>query len=225
MSSQHVQSIPRDSLDQAILLNNQGMSYALADNDEQAVYCFSKALTIFKTLVFQEDDEDALHSSAILHEGTHQLPQFQESNFFLFNGIISFTRCDESCSSPADNHIYCAGIILNIALLYHRQAILGQNPEAMIKAQHFYDIVTKVVSSQSENQSTGLMVKLAAINNLSQIRLEQGDVDTAEEGFQTLAWLVSCTELEHSVLFSTQELEGMLLNVLMSDRQRVAPAA
>jgi hypothetical protein len=213
------------SLDYAISLNNEGVSHVVSNNDVQAVHCFSKALCIIKKLIPEDEAEDELPPShAVLHAGAYPLPQFKEDDYFLCNNVISFKRCELSTSS--DSHIYCASIILNLAIVYHRQAILGGPADAISKAEKFYDVVTKIVTNKSDNRGTGLLINLAAVNNLSHIRLEKGDRQGSEEGLQTLAWLVvTSTDDDKTSLFNFQEIEGMLLNVLMANRQTVSPAA
>jgi hypothetical protein len=218
-------------LDLVIQLNNEGVSHVLRDNeDKQAVSCFVKALRILKKMIIEEpegNEKDGISpSQIILHSSTHPLPQFEESEFFLFNSIISFKqRCEqEAPPRPADKHVYCAAIILNIAIVYHRQAILGEK-DAIIKAEKFYNMVIKIAGNSGRHEGTEVMLKLAAVNNLSGMCFEKGDFESSEEGFQTLAWLISSTQVDRSCLLNSEVVEGMLLNALMVNRQAAAPAA
>jgi hypothetical protein len=146
------------TLDHAIQLNNEAVRQTLAGCDEQAVVLFSKALCVFKSLISQDTSNHNSPSQSMLLDSTEPLPQFDEKNFFVFNSVITlFTRIEDQ--KPADTHIYCLAIILNIAVIYHRQAFLGQR-DALVKAERFYDMVTKNAS----DRGTGLMIKLAAIN-------------------------------------------------------------
>jgi hypothetical protein len=216
-------------LDLVIELNNEGVSHVLTDNeDEQAVSCFSKALGILKKIITEEEgnEDDMSPSLRILHSLIHPLPQLQESNFFLFNSIISFKqRCvKETPPRLADYHIYCAVIILNIAMVYHRQAISGEQ-DAIFKAEKFYNMVTHIVENCDSNQGTELVLKLAAVNNLSGICFGKGEFESSEEGFRTIAWLVSSTQVDRSSLLNSMVVEGMLLNALMVNRLAAAAAA
>jgi hypothetical protein len=219
------------SINRVIQLNNEAVSHVLTDNDEQAISCFLKALGMLRKLIIEEQggEDDVSPSQTILHSSTHSLSHFQENSFFLFNCIICFKKqrwCDEAPPRTADYHIYRATTSLNIAILYHRQALLGQQ-DCIFKAEKFYTMVMKIAGKCDTNQGTELVVKLAALNNLSEIRLEKGDFVSSEKGFQTLAWLVSSTKVKRSSLLNIYVVEGMLLNALMVHQQTllVAPAA
>lgn len=204
--------------------------------DDRAIGCFSRSLVMFKQLISAADDDSMNTDSALpstpseLHSSTHPLPQLKDSGFFLFNNVISLAQA--STIRPEDNHIYCSVIILNLAVLHHQIAIggasLARREDALRKAERFYDMVTTILSNEqyaNDSQPTGLLARLAALNNLANIRMEKGDFGASGHCFQMLAWLVSLTQVDQSTLFEEQEMEGMMLNVLMANRQSVAPAA
>jgi len=226
------------SLDQAIRLNNDGVSYAMNGEDDRAIASFSRSLCVFKQLISEEGDTtgssnlvSALpQTPAQLHSTGHALPQLRDSGFFLFNSVIRLSQA--SFIRPEDNHIYCSVIILNLAVLHHQTALRSashaRREDAMHKAERFYDMVTTILANEqyaNDSQPTGLMARLAALNNLAYIRMEKGDFSASGHCFQMIAWLVNLTEVDQSTLFDQDDLEGMMLNVLMSNRQSVAPAA
>jgi hypothetical protein len=68
----------------------------------------------------QGNEDDVSPSQTILHSSTHTLSHVQENHLFLFNCIICFKQqrwCDEAPPRTADYHIYCAAMILNVAII------------------------------------------------------------------------------------------------------------
>ena len=238
----------------AVRLNNDAVRQAIigSSNDDQSIVLFSKSLTVFRSLISQDtsssssitivdadDDEDDVQP--ILHSSTIALPKFGEKSFFLFSSLIELADImDTHASFSADNHVYCAAIILNIAIIHHRHAVSSycdgqQDFSSLMKAERFYDMVIKILSGSNTTdpeRGTALMIKLAAVNNLAQIKFEEGDYQAAEEGFQLLAWMVSSIPAASGAngngslsILNAQQLEGMLLNVLMSNSKTAAAAA
>lgn len=213
-------------------------------DDDRAIASFSRSLCMFKQLISQEEpadeanedqsmsDDSSDRSPSQLHSTGHALPQLRDSGFFLFNQVTSLAHT--TSIRPEDNHIYCSIIILNLAVLHHQTALRGDSlarrSDALRKAERFYDMVTAILANEqyavlSEYQPTGVLARLAALNNLAYIRMEKGDFSASGHCFQMLAWLVNLTQVEESSIFDEQDLEGMMLNVLMANRQSVAPAA
>ena len=219
--------VPTTSMHDVVRLNNQGVALVFQHQDDQAVACFSKALGVLKQqlLVDDSDQEQETEFSSVLHQALVPLHELQTEDFFLYHGMVTFAENDDTRLRHSDYHVYCASIILNIALLYHRQAAspFSYSEEALAKAERFYTMVSKVLGDAA-NYGTALVVKLGAINNMAGIRLEK--LQDAADSFQTITWLVSESEQDDSCCLQTSVLEGMLLNALVANRPRVAaPAA
>jgi len=76
------------------------------------------------------------------------------------------------------------------------------------------------------SQATAVLVQMAALNNLAYIRSETGDLRGSSKRFRMLACIVSRAKSEFTkAILNRRDLEGMMLNVLMANRQSVAPAA
>ena len=232
------QSTTSCSLEQAIQLNNDGLEHALKGDDDRAIASFSRSLCMFKQLISSDcegDQESSPLSSSTrgtvqLHESSYALPQLRDSGFFLFNRAIRLAP-RRDCRAE-NNHIYCSVIILNLAVLHHQIALQSEcsarRADALRRAERFYDMVTTILANDefaNVSQPTGLLARLAALNNLAYIRMEKGEFGASGHCFQMMAWLVNFTQVDHSKLFNEEDLEGMMLNVLMANRQSVAPAA
>jgi hypothetical protein len=220
-------------------LNNEGLTHALNGDDDRAIASFSRSLCMFKQLISsdcegnqqQQQDSQSLPPRTLqLHSSSYPLPQLRNSGFFLFNRAISLAPTGEC--RPEDNHIYCSVIILNLAVLHHQIALQSacsaRRSDALRRAERFYDMVTTILANDefaNVSQPTGLLARLAALNNLAYIRMEKGEFGASGHCFQMMAWLVNFTQVDQSKLFNEEDLEGMMLNVLMANRQSVAPAA
>ena len=236
----------QQSLKEAIQFNNDGVKFALIDQDAQAISCLSQSLRVFKQLIALEDEDDdgiitdLLEPSCALHSTMDELPQLRDSSFFLFNSLVCLDDRNISSlfsSHPEDNHIYCAVIILNLAVLHHKTAITGAThalrAEGLRKTESFYNMVTTILANNGDptvfSQPTATLVQMAALNNAAYIRAETGDFQSACECWRMLSWLVHQARRHHSPDFHTllneRDLEGMMLNMLMAKRQSVAPAA
>lgn len=91
-----------------------------------------------------------------------------------------------------------------------------------------YAVVTKILDGCEDNQGIVLVAKLASINNLSQLRHNQGDYNLSQEGFQYLGDLIDVASENlgsSSSLCSSQMYQGMLLNVLCIAPPDAASAA
>jgi hypothetical protein len=224
------------SLHEAIKFNNDGIQDAMNGQDAQAISKLSNSLRLFKQLlaVDSQGEDDVLTQPSelirTLHSTTHELPQLRDSVFFLFNSVVSLA---ETISFDAeDSHIYCSVIILNLAVLHHRKALdgatLAQRADGLKRAERFYSMVTTILSNDGStvfSQPTGILAQMAALNNLAYIRAEMGDLKGSSDCFRMLAWLVNRARSDYTDIINERDLEGMMLNVLMSKRQSVAPAA
>ena len=152
--------------------------------------------------------------SDILHADIYAVPAFQKSAMnaglgFVYNGAItlssaSATRTNqaqhnelEGCISEAHMNVYSAAIIYNIALVYHRQGVRYCKNICLEKAEKMYDMLLKLVGysgditsldeSMLPQDGTALLLRIAAINNCSLIRLDKGDYEFPRHGFHHLS--------------------------------------
>jgi hypothetical protein len=114
---------------------------------------------------------------------------------------------------------------LNIALAYHRRGLSG-NSASLFKAEKMYELVGKLLGNSDADQGTSLLVKIAAINNLSQLRHDQGDYASSQKGFQYLGTLINYAGKQlHFTKCEEHVYNGMLLNALLVFPPYAAPAA
>jgi hypothetical protein len=84
--------------------------------------------------------------------------------------------------------------------------------------------VLKVLNNQHMHRIT-VIAKLAAINNLSQIRFDCGEHERAREGLDHMSVFVRASSNRNQATFEAPEIQGLLMSVLLLKAPVVAPAA
>jgi hypothetical protein len=222
----------------ALRLNNEGVSLMTANEDQQAVQILTKSLNLIMQALsdplLETLDEADIDHAVIVHNATYQYQLIPDSvdnditKSFVYSNAVTFAPENESPILKSNINCYGSVIVLNIALVYHRQGILG-NPTCFSKAMKMYETITNLVGSNRYNQGTALLVKLAAVNNLSQILRDCGAYESSQEGFQFLALVIGLVG-EHqqpagSSLIDGEDVRGMILNILISSQSLPAAAA
>jgi hypothetical protein len=154
------------------------------------------------------------------------LANLQSSNYFVFSQPLTLSHEATAAkhSFIPDNciqsvlHSCSACIILNLALVYHRQGQLG-SAQCMQKAQKLYEMVLKPINGSSLNTEISLLVRIAAANNLAQICHENGEFCRAEEARSFMAHQLRLSELDDSLM------EAFVLNALSLNAPTMAAAA
>jgi hypothetical protein len=219
-------------LTRALRLNNEGIMLLLGNRDQEAESKLTSALSQVTGLFLAASEdtgaecESATPSKPFIHHSTYTLPNLQDVSCFVYSNALVFSFDSESTALSSDDvRTYTSVIILNIALAYHRRGI-SENPECLRKAEKMYEIVGHLLRSSDTNQGTALLVKIAAINNLSQLRYGQGDFVFSREGFQYLGSLLSYAGANlHQTKCQDHVYTGMLLNALLATPPDKAPAA
>lgn len=220
-------------LTHALRLNNEGVMLLLGNRDQEAESSLRSALDRVRGLLAASSEdagadcrESAIPSKPFIHHSTYTLPNLQDVSCFVYSNALVFSLDNDSTALPSDDiHAYASVIILNIALAYHRRGI-SENPEWLRKAEKMYEMVGKLLGSSDTNRGTVLLVKVAAINNLSQLRYGQGDFVFSCKGFQYLSSLLSYAGANlHQTKCQDHVYKGMLLNALLVAPPDAAVAA
>jgi tetratricopeptide (TPR) repeat protein len=238
-----------EAIDSAISLNNDGVSLLVAGDDQAAAVALSHALSLVKGLLsmtpscdlrgplpasFGSSNDNKLPSCSstmeVCEEHKHELihskkplPCLQDVNFFIYNHTMSI-----SSDSPLTNAmlpIYSACVILNLALAYHRRGKQAHSIPCMLKAEKMYATIEKLLKNDGMNSNaTATVLRIAAANNLSQIRFQRGEYERAQEDLEFLAYLIRDVGSVRALL-SDEELYGLLCNVVLFARPHFAAAA
>jgi hypothetical protein len=223
-------------IQEAQRLNNEAVMLLILENrEQQAVTCLMQSLKnmVKHLLAIPSDDNRSSSNSSNMALNdiqliAHSLPNLQDSNSFIYCNLLAFSPAEACERLPSEDtiQIYSAVIILNIALVYHRKGVSG-NDASWGKAEEMYGMVTKLLSSYENNRRGTLVAKLAAMNNLSLLHHSQGDYNLFQQGFQNLRYLIDVAgeNLEMSSLCGAQMFEGMLLNIICVAPPDATPAA
>lgn len=231
-----------NSFNDAISLNNEGVSYLCSGQDKLAAECLVQALSIAKTRLSRYGDNSrdkmtpgwnqmspsTARQYGMLHT-VSRLPNLLSDGYFIYNQAISFPP-----SAPQDDvhalKLYSACMILNLGLAYHRRAKMGFSRDVTLKkAEIMYEMAAQVVerdpSTMNIDCCTKAFVFTVAVNNLSQIHFEQGKFEKAKEGVAQLSSIITRNARVNQVLFREDELKSLLLNVMLHGNLQLAPAA
>eukprot|EP00980_Cylindrotheca_fusiformis_P011986 scaffold2836_cov99-Cylindrotheca_fusiformis.AAC.1 len=223
-------------LSHALRINNEGVGLLMQNRDREAMVLFINALNAMRQQTTNENElpseiesqSDTPRSPpANIHDATYTVPGLQDHSCFIYDNVFTFSWEMINKNMPSAHlAIQCASvIILNVALIYHSNG-LRSNENALGKAELLYDMVCQLLGDIENCQGTVLLVKAAAINNLSQLRYHRGAYGFATEGFTYLGLLFAHygVNLHHTNCKETV-YQGMLLNALVLRTPAPAPAA
>eukprot|EP00980_Cylindrotheca_fusiformis_P018418 scaffold6058_cov96-Cylindrotheca_fusiformis.AAC.3 len=223
-------------LSHALRINNEGVSLLMQKRDQEAMLLFTNALNAVKQLTItgselsskiEPQSDTPRPPPTNIHDVTYTVPGLQNHSCFIFDNVLTFSMETINKNTHSPNlAIQCASVIvLNVALVYHCTG-LRSNHNALDKAELLYDMVCQLLRDIENCQGTVLLVKAAAINNLSQLRYHRGDYGFALEGFKYLDLLFAHYggNLHHTNCQKTV-YQGMLLNALVLRTPAPASAA
>jgi hypothetical protein len=241
--------------DFAARLNNEAVSLLLAGRDQIAVEKLTKSIGLMKKRVLTKATNGSTpvlaplkHSISFLasslprsyptspsgvddadhhtiHHASSSLSNLTDKQeCYIYNHALSFSLEDVSNMNENFNHVCCAVIIFNIALTHHRAGGRNGNKRCSHRAAGLYNMVLRLLR-HAATQGTSRVLKLAALNNLSQIRFEQGDYAQAVQGMDQLRALMKGVQEADQPELENDELQGLIMNVLFLKAPKVAPAA
>jgi tetratricopeptide (TPR) repeat protein len=212
-----------------ISLNNRAVSLLLAGDNQQAVALLSKAFSsVRRELASARSSHKnfTLQSSIeFLQHDSFELPFLQDQQFYIYNHAIALSaEQSPSVIGVEQAPAFSSVIMFNLALTYHRVALTTRNKLCSDKAVSLYQLVLRLLKSFDFLGTVGV-VKLASINNLAQLRYDQGQFDLAEQGMTHLpAGLRRVAEIGKHGLADTQ-LYGFLSSLFLLKAPKIAPAA
>jgi hypothetical protein len=221
-----------ESLAYAISLNNKAVSLIGGGDDSAAVEILKRSVDLMKAAVkIDQSCRQGLMPMSlpvnVFHTATEPLPGMHSRRWFLYNKALYFDMDLISTMSrfPGDIEAMGAVTIFNLALVYHRNVLLG-NSKCIEKALPLYSLALNILGDCSSSL-TSTTIKLAAINNAAQLRHASGQYkEMAKRLGQLTVVIRRSKESFPSLLHSNQgELRGLLFNLVLLKPQRLAPAA
>ena len=276
-----------NQVDYAVRLNNEAVSLLLAGNDQQAVECLTKSVSLMKRVLARATSHGApspssssgfiglstsqssrasgpispssassVDSSICIHHASSSLAGLADRQCYIYNQALTISNMDcdgvfssssSSCHIESYAQVYSAVIIFNMALAHHRGRRNG-NKKCAERAIVLYNMIMRLLRHSGTSGTAGV-VKFATINNLSQLRFEQGHYSQAREGLDYLSTLmlgaapaVTSPAAVSSISASTtttttsaghidqanlekDDIRGLIMNVLFVNAPKIAPAA
>ena len=254
-----------NNIEYAVRLNNEAVSLLLTGNDHQAVECFTKSVSLMKRVLTRATSHGAppsrigqlspvvlggsipqsagpisppaVDSNIFIHHASSPLPGLTDRHCYIYNQALTIST-EGAFSSHIESYaqIYSAVVIFNMALAHHRGRRNG-NRKCADRAVVLYNMIMRLLRCSGIGGTAGV-VKLATINNLSQLRFEQGNYAQAREGLDYLSALIAQAESSRSSPIApspnggvddshiaTEDMRGLIMNVLFVKAPNVAPAA
>ena len=216
---------------QAACLNNQGVTALLEGNDKAAVAALTQSINIMKQELSNVPENNDIKRSAPFSSNdyenrstTGKLPGFHGAqDSYIFAEAINIPEHGDQ--TVVDIQIYSAAVIFNLALAVHREGNTTGSASSMAKAQKLYLMVLEVLNNQYMNSRVAVIVKVAAINNLSQIRFDCGEYELVREGLAHLSTFLRASGNTSDAMLEEPKIQGLLMNVLLLKEPVIAPAA
>ena len=206
-----------ESIDNAIALNNEGVSLLQSGNDQAAVAALTRSLGIIRVHLNESRGLTCQHEQQAPFHTCVPLPDFEDEFYFIANQAITVTAGTRLDSADAIN-TFSGCTIMNLALAYHRRGQLG-NEACMQKAETLYTMATKLFTGRPMLSGTALVIRLAATNNLCHVRYERGELELAKRELDCVAFLFRNPDIESALM------SGIVFNALLLKAPSVAPAA
>jgi hypothetical protein len=229
-----------DQLNKVVLLNNESVSLLQSGTDEKAVFLMIEALTILRKLLIVEDadtlpNQDGLGtcSHGTLNSlaqptfyASESLSRLPEHCNFVYNNVFRLSPLEMIGSGSVRAYIAC--VIYNLAVIHQRRGMLFVDPLCLEKAARFYHTCLTFLGHSLPNvcSGTSLLLKLVTLNNLSQIHYQREQFERAHDDLASLASLLGGAIQEDVCdMFTDQEWEGLMANVMLLQPPTVAAAA
>jgi hypothetical protein len=222
----------------AVSLNNKAVSMISAGDNHKAVQLLKRSFNLMKAAGLAAVREQCAGkvspllapstTAPVVHE-TVPLPHMHNRRWFLYSKALRFNTENLSVATFLnDFHIFSAVVMFNLALIYHRSALCG-NQKSSRTATTLYSLVLQLVGrpKSCSRSLTSMIVKLAATNNLAQISNESGKTKLAQEGLEHLSAGIRQSRKDFPCLFqqASGDMKGLMTNLRLWKSDAVAPAA
>lgn len=227
-------------LNQAACLNNEGVVALMEGRQTEAFDALCQSIKLLKVQLSVQVASGApngnLSSSPRANNDaeccfqTIALPSIHDSAqsvSYVYNQVFRLENrchCLRPRSSLNDDNVraYTAAVIFNMALIHHRNG-------SVVKAEKLYVLVCTLLTDAYPSTLCPCMarmvtmVRLASINNVSQIRLDCGDYEATREALTDLASILR--DGAELAAFQDPDMQGLVLNILLFKAPSTAAAA
>ncbi|KAL3929722.1 MAG: hypothetical protein SGBAC_012088 [Bacillariaceae sp.] len=220
------------SLEEILSLNNEAVALFNAYEPLRAFEKLHSSLLGARSLILQTTPLGINHNnpngSNLLQNG-EESPRIQSEDrngYFLFLRALAFREPEERQGSRQALCVYSAGILFNLAILYHRRWMNDGSSSILDKAAVLYRSILNILRGNfgSQVDPTALLLAYVTYNNLVQIELENGMVENVNQGLSEMTQILDAAELTLLTMLSEREAEGVFSNVYSATRSSLTTA-
>lgn len=155
---------------------------------------------------------------------TVPVPGLHDRDSFIYNHALT-CPCDIAREDLEFYiHVHSAVVIFNMALAHHRKGKTHRLPSLLRKAICLYDMSLALLEN-GPSKGTGLLVKVACLNNKAQINHAHGEYTEARVSLDQLSRIILANGNSGALILDESDVEGFLLNLLLLNPPQVAQAA
>ena len=235
-------------LECAARLNNNAVDRLMAGDNKVAIEIFTKSLALLmrgpKTAVRQQEVSRPVNpwlgqllaplsphdpsENICIHYASSPLNSLTDRQSYIYNHALHFLSLDDYSIENFEStttHILSAMMIFNLSLAYHRVYTQNGNKACAGRAIKLYSVVLIVLKNNSSIAGTAAVMKVATINNMSQLRFQEGDYSQARQSLDELSQRLHLLKSRRPQELKEDEVRGIMMNVLFLRAPRVAAAA
>jgi hypothetical protein len=222
---------------QVIQLNNDGTSLLVFGEEDLAIDKFKSALEIMKRGLAKRQtrtgSQDSHHISSDKSDGPVScdsaprlspltLPCPVPEYSFVYSNALKLSRfCDYLVDS--DIKFLSAAIIFNMAMVYNIKGVRESSAIEQTRSLRLYEMCLALLENLNSRHMDSFLLRVACLNNMSQIAYEQGDFDGARLMLNNVQYLMSMNVKQ--TFFDEDDLQGFMLNVMLMHAPSAARAA
>ncbi|CAB9514337.1 expressed unknown protein [Seminavis robusta] len=207
-------------------LNHQGAIALACGNEKEAHRSFKGALEMLgflsNNLEIAEADGGALHPALV---SSVPSPGVADERFFVFGEALLFQFGDGEVPSLQDVCFCSCLSLFNMALTYHRKAMLTGTRQLFLTASRIYEQALSVADGLPEESANVGCVQVLIRNNLAHIFYYE--LDCFEESLQHLERIKASIQVFENGLFrmDSPSKDEILLNLLLTKPPMTARCA
>lgn len=222
-------------LQEAIMINNEGVRLLSYGNISCALHSFQNAVTMMKEVaVAQAEKPRAIppnDSSCSRFEPAPERPGnlvgLQNEACYIYDRpLLIPTDFNIATLEEQDSFMLMSStfVIFNFALACHQFGKISGNEVHLLRAGQLYELTLKILSSAERDHAMHSVLQCLALNNLAQLHYDQCDYQKSQSYMESMFDLVMTTDCLDTHL-SEKEVEELMLNLVHMQPPTVAPAA
>lgn len=216
------------TIDTAVDMNNEAVLLLARGQEQSALAALQSVVTLLKRTMMRSRVNSSIDDSGVNRAFTSDviapvdLPELSNVQSFIYNRALAIDKAALPDDLVGAAQICSAVVLFNTALTLHRGCFLQNKMKGATRSIALYKLALKMLPGNFEYGTVGVL-RLASLNNLSQLCFEAGDFSNARNGFENLAKIMSVMGgVGH---MRPCDARGLWMNVLQLKDPKCAPAA